>query len=183
MSRRSMSFCSNAESIPSSAGQAVEMGSPSLKRLLIMNLTEWPYGLLAALGAIMAGAQTPLFALTIAQALEYFYFPDEAYMKRGLKKVSLLSLGLGVVVLLSYVCEFYFCGIVGEGLTMRVRRNMFSALLRNEIGWFDRNSSSLLSSRLSTDAALVRAVVAERITTLFQNLGLIMTTFTIAFTI
>lgn len=60
---------------------------------------------------------------------------------------------------------------------------MIAAILRNEIGWFDdvNNTSSMLASRLETDATLLRTVVVDRSTILLQNLGLAVTAFIIAF--
>ena len=99
---------------------------PSLKRLIKMNASEWPYSMLGAIGAILAGSQTPLFALIITQALEYFYSPDDNYMKKGLEKVAALCCGTGVVALLAYTCEFYCTEVAGESITLRVRSMMFS---------------------------------------------------------
>lgn len=139
------------------------------------------YGLLGALGAIIAGAETPLFALAITQSLVAFYSPDKRYMKNEVNKIAILFCFAAMVTVFVYWCEHYFFGIVGERLTMRVRKTMFSVILRNEVGWFDKNSSSLLASRLSADGTLVRAAVADRLSTLLQNLALIITAFIIAF--
>lgn len=55
--------------------------------------------------------------------------------------------------------------------------------MRNEIGWFDdaNNTSSMLSSRLESDATLFRTIIVDRSTILIQNLGLVVTSFIIAF--
>ena len=57
------------------------------------------------------------------------------------------------------------------------------AILRQEVGWFDddKNNSNLVSARLSTDATLVRAAVGDRMSTILQNLALVVTAFCIAF--
>lgn len=56
-------------------------------------------------------------------------------------------------------------------------------MLRNEIGWFDQeeNSSGSLSSVLASDATLVRSALADRLSTIVQNLSLILAAFVIAF--
>lgn len=56
-------------------------------------------------------------------------------------------------------------------------------MLRNEIGWFDvmDNTSSMLASRLESDATLLRTVVVDRSSILLQNVGLVVTSFIIAF--
>lgn len=58
-----------------------------------------------------------------------------------------------------------------------------AAMLRNEIGWFDdmANTSSMLASQLESDATLLRTVVVDRSTILLQNVGLVVTSFIIAF--
>eukprot|EP00250_Pteridium_aquilinum_P016650 c23221_g1_i2 orf=460-2652(-) len=194
LSLRTFSFQSSVPSEQDSSGfhmkdtdmeqqtfNAFSVRKPSLKRLLQMNSQEWPYGLLGAFGAIAAGAETPLFALAITQSLVAFYSPDTDYMKHEVSKIALIFCGAGVVTVFFYWCEHYFFGIVGERLTIQVREMMFSAILRNEVGWFDKNNSSLLAARLSSDGTLVKAAIADRISTLLQNLGLIITAFIIAF--
>ncbi|CAJ2647207.1 unnamed protein product [Trifolium pratense] len=57
------------------------------------------------------------------------------------------------------------------------------AILKNEIEWFDEttNTSSVLSSRLESDATLMRTIVVDRSTILLQNVGLVVASFIIAF--
>ena len=59
----------------------------------------------------------------------------------------------------------------------------FVDILHNEVGWFDldQNNSNLLASRLSTDATFVRAAVADRLSSITQNIALAVTAFVIAF--
>ncbi|MCO5572614.1 hypothetical protein L7F22_026372 [Adiantum nelumboides] len=149
--------------------------SPSLLKLMRINASEWPYGLLSAIAAIVAGAQSPLFALIISQALTYFYVHDTSVMKRELQKVSLYCCGAGVLVAMANICEYYFSGLAGENVTLRVRKAMFSAILRNEISWLDMNSSTLLASRLAAEASLVKGAIVDRTVTLLQNISLVVT--------
>lgn len=60
---------------------------------------------------------------------------------------------------------------------------LIAAILKNEIGWFDdtNNTSSMLSSRLESDATLLRTIVVDRTTILLQNVGLVVASFIIAF--
>eukprot|EP00250_Pteridium_aquilinum_P022328 c25352_g1_i3 orf=1-3525(-) len=153
----------------------------SLKRLIFMNAKEWPCGVLGALGTLLSGCQLPLLAWMMAQALEYMYLPNPSDMKKGLAKTSWMLCGLGVSAVLVCTCGFYFSGIVGENITMQVRKLMFFAMLRNEISWFDQNNSVLLSSRLSADAPLVKGALVDRSVSLLRSLGLLVTACVIAF--
>lgn len=59
----------------------------------------------------------------------------------------------------------------------------FSAILRNEVGWFDEeeHNSSLVAARLATDAADVKSAIAERISVILQNMTSLLTSFIVAF--
>ncbi|KAH7427129.1 hypothetical protein KP509_10G031400 [Ceratopteris richardii] len=157
--------------------------APSIWRLLKLNLPEWPYGLLGSIGAIMAGVETPLFALAISQVLVSFYSPDVSYLKHEVRKVAYIFSAATVATVLIYVLQHYFFTLAGERLTMRVRENMFLAILRNEVGWFDldENNSGLLASQLAIDTTFVRAAVADRLSAITQNMALTVTAFVIAF--
>ena len=50
--------------------------------------------------------------------------------------------------------------ISGENLTVRIRRLTLESMLRQEIGWFDReeNNTGTLTTRLATDASAVQGV-------------------------
>lgn len=51
------------------------------------------------------------------------------------------------------------------------------------MGWFDEmnNTSTMLASQLESEASLLRTVVVDRSTILLQNVGLVVTSFIIAF--
>ncbi|CAK9872650.1 unnamed protein product [Sphagnum jensenii] len=156
---------------------------PSMWRLMKLNAPEWPYAFLGSLGAIMAGCQTPLFALAISQMLVTFYNPVAAYVQHEVAKICFIFAAATVVTVGIYVLQHYFFGLTGEHLTMRIRELMFQSILQQEVGWFDNeaNNSNLLASRLATDATMVRAAVGDRMSTILQNLALVITAFCIAF--
>ncbi|KAH7366148.1 hypothetical protein KP509_18G065300 [Ceratopteris richardii] len=186
LSQRTMSFRSSTGSLQMEANECGPKTGhmvgprPSFKRITSFSAREWPFVVLAVLGAIVAGAQSPVFALIMIKALEYFYVGD---MKEGLARVALYCLGIGTITFAAFTCEHYFSGIAGERITQRIRTAMFSAILRNEVGWFDLNSSNVLASRLSADASLVRGVVIDTMVLLLQNLSLVAVALIITFSI
>jgi ATP-binding cassette subfamily B (MDR/TAP) protein 1 len=60
-----------------------------------------------------------------------------------------------------------------------------AAILCNEIGWFDldENSTGSLTSTLAADATLVRSTLADRLSTMVQNVSLTVTAFVIGFSL
>ncbi|KAJ6695823.1 ATP-BINDING CASSETTE SUB-FAMILY B [Salix koriyanagi] len=131
------SFRSDKDSVSWAGGDASESTrtkNVSLKRLYSMVGPDWIYGVLGTIGAFIAGAQMPLFALGVSQALVSYYM-DWDTTRHEVKKIAILfCCGAGISVIV-YAIEHLSFGIMGERLTLRVREMMFSAILRNEIGW------------------------------------------------
>lgn len=154
----------------------------SVRRLYSMVGPDWIYGVFGTIGAFVAGAQMPLFALGVTQALVSYYMAWDI-TQTEVKKIAFLFCGGAVLTVFFHVMAHLNFGIMGERLTLRVREKMFGAILQNEIGWFDdaRNNSALLASHLETDATLLRTIVVDRSTILLQNVGMIVTSLIIAF--
>ncbi|KAL0351738.1 UNVERIFIED_CONTAM: ABC transporter B family member 13 [Sesamum calycinum] len=162
--------------------QPTTVSSP-VWELIKLNAPEWPCALLGSLGAILAGMEAPLFALAITHILTVFYSHDDSRIKQEVRQMSFIFVGAAMVTILVYLLQHYFYTLMGERLIARVRLLMFKAMLSNEIAWFDKdeNSTGSLASKLATDATLVRSALADRISTVIQNIALAVTAFVIAF--
>ncbi|KAL0908507.1 hypothetical protein M5K25_023003 [Dendrobium thyrsiflorum] len=152
-------------------------------KLLKLNAPEWPYAILGAVGSILSGFIGPTFAIVMSNMIEVFYYPDPNTMERKTREYVFIYIGAGLYAVVAYLIQHYFFSIMGENLTTRVRRMMLAAILRNEVGWFDEeeNNSSLVASRLATDAADVKSAIAERISVILQNMTSLLTSFIIGF--
>lgn len=179
------SFHSEKDSVSRTGADTIESMRPrkvSLKRLYSMVGPDWIYGLIGIIGAFIAGSFMPLFALGVSQALVSYYM-DWDTTRHEIKKIAILFCCGAAISVIVYAIEHLCFGIMGERLTLRVREMMFSTILRNEIGWFDdmNNTSSMLTSRLESDATLLRTIVVDRSTILLHNSSLVFTSFVIAF--
>ncbi|KAG9442673.1 hypothetical protein H6P81_018527 [Aristolochia fimbriata] len=156
---------------------------PSISKLIRLNAPEWPFAVLGSVGAILSGMETPLFAFGITHCLSLFYSPDMHHMKQEVAKISLIFVGAALVTIPIYLLQNYFYTLMGERVTKRVRLAMFTAILQNEVGWFDldENNSGSLASALAANATVVRSALADRLSTIIQNLSLVVTAFLIAF--
>ncbi|KAG0460760.1 hypothetical protein HPP92_021057 [Vanilla planifolia] len=156
---------------------------PSILKVIRLNKPEWPFAVLGSIGAILAGSEGPLFALGITHVLTAFYSHEKSEIRNEIKMVSLIFIGAAVITVPVYVLQHYFYTLMGESLTTRIRHQMFSAILKNEIAWFDQeeHSSGSLALSLAADATLVRSAVADRMSTIIQNISLTATAFIIAF--
>uniref|UniRef100_A0A6N2KRB9 Uncharacterized protein n=2 Tax=Salix viminalis TaxID=40686 RepID=A0A6N2KRB9_SALVM len=180
------SFCSEKDSLCHAGADTVEpMIRPkpvSLKRVYAMLGPDWIYGVVGTISAFVAGALLPLFALGMAQSLVAYYM-DWHTTCQEIRKISILFCCGAVISIFAYAIMHLCFGIMGERLALRVREMMFSAILRNEIGWFDdlNNTSPMLTGRLQSDATLLQTITVDRTTTLLHNVGLVVTSFIIAF--
>ncbi|XP_068639940.1 ABC transporter B family member 13-like [Aristolochia californica] len=155
---------------------------PSFRKLIKLNAPEWPLAALGSIGAILSGIERPLFAFGLAEVLTLFYSPDKLYLKHQLDKISLIFVGAAIAIVPIYLLQYYFYTLMGERLVTRVRLLMFSAILRNEIGWFDmdEHSSGSLASTLAAAATILRSSLSDRLCTVTQHVSLIVTAFLIA---
>ncbi|XP_010266821.1 PREDICTED: ABC transporter B family member 13-like [Nelumbo nucifera] len=159
--------------------------TPSIWKLVKLNAPEWPYALLGSVGAVLAGMEAPLFAFGITHMLAVYTSDDDLHIKHEVRRVCLIMIGVGAITVPIYLLQHYFYTLMGEQITSRIRFLMFSAILRNEIGWFDldENSTGSLTTSLAVDATLVRAAIADRLSTILQNVALTVTAFAISFTL
>lgn len=108
--------------------------TPSLWRLARLSAPEWFCALLGSIGASLLGSFNPLFALLLAQVAETYFYANKRIMWHEVSKWCVLVAGMGLAtVLLNFLQHFYF-GIMGEKMTERVRRLMFSGETRYIFG-------------------------------------------------
>lgn len=106
-------------------GENVKAQRVSSRRLYSMVGSDLVYGVVGTICAFIAGAQMPLFALGVSQALVAYYMDWET-TRHEVKKISLLFCGAAVITVIVHAIEHLCFGIMGERLTLRVREKMFS---------------------------------------------------------
>ncbi|XP_048231204.1 ABC transporter B family member 20 isoform X2 [Ricinus communis] len=145
--------------------------TPSFWRLAELSLAEWLYAVLGSIGAGIFGSFNPLLAYVIALIVTAYYRPDRHHLQEDVDKWCLIIACMGIVTVVANFLQHFYFGIMGEKMTERVRRMMFSAMLRNEVGWFDEedNSADTLSMRLANDATFVRAAFSNRLSIFIQD--------------
>jgi ATP-binding cassette subfamily B (MDR/TAP) protein 1 len=54
-------------------------------------------------------------------------------------------------------------GVIGENVTLKIRQQLYSAILQKNIGWFDdkENAPGVLSATMASDAQTINGVSAE----------------------
>lgn len=129
------SFRSDKESLSRVGADGTETVKPRYVpagRMYSMVKPDWIYGVVGTIGAFIAGAQMPLFALGVSQALVAYYM-DWDTTRHEIKKISLLFCGGAVVTVIVHAIEHLCFGTMGERLTLRVREMMFSGMLQSNL--------------------------------------------------
>ena len=100
---------------------------PSLWRLAELSSAEWLYAVLGSIGAAIFGSFNPLLAYVIGLVVTAYYRIDEAHHLRGeVDKWCLIIACMGIMTVIANFLQHFYFGIMGEKMTERVRRMMFS---------------------------------------------------------
>ncbi|XP_071811441.1 ATP-dependent translocase ABCB1-like isoform X2 [Apostichopus japonicus] len=132
-------------------------------RIMKMNSSEWYLMVIGFIASAFNGGVQPAFAIIFSRVLRiYGGPPDEIW--EGITFFCVFLAALGVVALFSNSVQGVMYAISGERLTERLRYQMFKALLRMDMSYFDdhENNTGALSTRLATEASLVQGVTGVR---------------------
>ena len=57
----------------------------------------------------------------------------------------------------------YSFGVMGENVTLRIRDELYSSIIRKNIGWFDdkENAPGILSASMASDTQTINGIASE----------------------
>nr|XP_045016364.1 multidrug resistance protein 2-like isoform X10 [Jaculus jaculus] len=165
-----------AEDKKLSTKEALEENVPpaSFWRILNLNLTEWPYLIVGVFCATINGVMQPAFSIVFSRIVGVFTRNDDPEIKRqNCNLFSLFFLVFGIISFITYFLQGYTFGKAGEILTKRLRYMVFKSMLRQDMSWFDdhKNTTGVLTTRLSNDAANIKGAVSSRLAGITQNIA------------
>ncbi|KAE8735160.1 hypothetical protein F3Y22_tig00000452pilonHSYRG00155 [Hibiscus syriacus] len=146
-------------------------GSSIILEVGTLSFAEWLYAVLGSIGAAIFGSFNPLLAYVIALIVTAYYWHEHHHLEGDVDRWCLIIACMGIVTVVANFLQHFYFGLMGEKMTEWVRRMMFSAMLRNEVGWFDNedNSADNLSMRLANDAIFVSAAFSNRLSIFIQD--------------
>ncbi|GBF96721.1 ABC transporter B family-like [Raphidocelis subcapitata] len=148
------------------AGKPGEFG-----RLLALNRPELPWAALGCAASAVVGGIQPAFAFVLTTMITAFYAPSAEEVKRQASQYAWYFWAIAWGILFASILQQWSFAAMGQALARRVRVLLFGAILRQDVGWFDRqeNSSGRLATLLSTDAAYIRGAVGDVFGAVIQN--------------
>ncbi|OUM68095.1 hypothetical protein PIROE2DRAFT_4230 [Piromyces sp. E2] len=167
------------------------------KRYIKINKPYWLPNILGFFGAACNGGIQPAFAFIFSSALNTFTKQGDELTDGGVFW-GLMFIILGVCNFIFFYCNIGGFFIAGEYLSFELRRRMYNAMIRQEVGFFDTNdigdgsekasnpganntaSTGTLTAKLSTEASLVIGLNMN-IGSIFQQIVTVVGGFCIAF--
>ncbi|KAF1322463.1 Multidrug resistance protein abc superfamily, partial [Globisporangium splendens] len=139
----------------------------SMTRLWKLSLPEWRFLLAGSFGAVVNASIYPVWGVLLSKMIVLFfqYQKTKHEMLKDAAYWSIGFLGLGTTFGLSIIIQNVGFAVASQKLVSRVRLATFSAMLRQEVGWFDldENSSGALVSRLAADSAILQAATSDKL--------------------
>jgi ATP-binding cassette subfamily B (MDR/TAP) protein 1 len=137
----------------------------------------------ALLGAVVNGMTFPIMALIMANLMTIFFGTNASWVLGQASIYALAFFGLGCAAFVANLMQHWAFGIINGRTTARVRSTVFRHMVAAEIGFFDRkeNSVGALTSKLASDAAMVKAALSDRVEVGVTNTATVITGLAIAF--
>jgi len=123
----------------------------------------------------LAGAAVCLVlatAIGLSFPLVVRYLMDAAFVERNASRlgtIALLLLALFTVQGALNFGEAYWLGVTGERVVARLRKDLFSHLLRFPPGFHSRRTSGELTSRLASDCSMIQSVMGHQLAELLRQ--------------
>jgi ABC-type multidrug transport system fused ATPase/permease subunit len=132
--------------------------TPFLFKIVKFNMPEWRWILLGTIVSLIFGTVNPFYGLLSAQLYGVFGVADIHEQERLARNYAILGFFVGFCGGISQFLISLCFAKSGEALTMRMRKLAFSAMLRQEMGYFEQesNSTGALVTRLSSDASALK---------------------------
>ena len=176
------------------------------KRARQMASPDKVYFLIGAVGAVLSGSVFPIWGILFSETINILFHPValcpsqdgtiplgfptcEAYQAEVVDDMrsSSFEVALYWVILGTFGCiagnilVFYGFGTASERLNKRLRDSTFTALLRQEVAFFDKRSVGSITSQLQDDTGRVQAFSAEPVRSILTALSSVLIGVTISF--
>lgn len=137
----------------------------SNSRIWSLSKPDTSFLIIGCLGGGINAATYPVWGVLLTKVVTLFFnlrLSKDEMQERALWW-GLSFAALGVVFATSLILQNYGFAVVSERLTKRLRIQGFSAMLEQEVGWYDldENSSGALTTRLASDTAMVQSNTSE----------------------
>lgn len=140
---------------------------------------------IAAIFSCGIGAMQPVSIIIFGEFMETIgrsmQNGDTAQLVIDSQPLVLIFVYMGTGVLVAAYLANCFWVLTGENQVRRIRGMYVHAILRQEMGWFDKSEEGSLTTRLATDTQLIQDGISEKFGLLIMCIGQFVTGFVVAF--
>eukprot|EP00592_Proboscia_alata_P021625 CAMPEP_0194410202 /NCGR_PEP_ID=MMETSP0176-20130528/8239_1 /TAXON_ID=216777 /ORGANISM="Proboscia alata, Strain PI-D3" /LENGTH=636 /DNA_ID=CAMNT_0039211383 /DNA_START=49 /DNA_END=1955 /DNA_ORIENTATION=- len=141
----------------------LESSPPSIKRLFQTVKAEQPMLCVGVLLLFAAESSTQVIPLIVAKAYDSIISPtlDSDTKMEDVNYYMTVSVLIFIAGSLAGFVRYSIFAIVAERMVARMRIELYSSILDQEIAFFDENKSGELISRLGSDTTLLQVVMSQ----------------------
>lgn len=146
----------------------VDAEEVSYFRILFFDPTKRWLVFIGGFFALAGGSGFVIFSYVFGQIFNGFFTLQGTALQ---DRINLLCIVFVVVGVGSFICQYISTScwvILGESIARKIRIEVFRALLRQEVGYFDQNQTGVLVSKLAADVTVIQNGVSEKVA---QSLG------------
>jgi ABC transporter fused permease/ATP-binding protein len=139
-----------------------------LRRLVSLARPEWKNLAIACVFLAIGSVGT----LVYPQSLRFIL--DEALGQkdpRVIDRAALLMIGVLVVQAAASSMRYVLFSVTGERIVAKLRADVYRAILRQEIAFFDARSTGELTSRLASDTTILQNTVSVNVSMALRNVA------------
>ncbi len=139
-----------------------------LRRLVSLARPEWKNLAIACVFLAVGSVGT----LVYPQSLRFIL--DEALGQkdpRVIDRAALLMIGVLVVQAAASSMRYVLFSVTGERIVAKLRADVYRAILRQEIAFFDSRSTGELTSRLASDTTILQNTVSVNVSMALRNVA------------
>ena len=139
----------------------------TIKKLLRLSRHEWPLLSWGLLFLALSSAALLVYPHSIKRII------DEAIASKNMSQLNMaamLALAVFVIQAVTSALRYYFFTLAGEKTVKRMRSDLFSKLLGQDITFFDQQKTGELLGRLSSDTAVLQNALSVNISMLVRGL-------------
>jgi len=147
-----------------------------MRRLMGLNSEEWFYLLVGIVVSIGWGALTPYFGALFGDVMGVFAETDTVKAMNDMRWFALQFGLIGMLFFVTMTMQGLTFAVAGARLVERVRKKMFASMLRQEIGWHDKqeNNTGALCARLSNNAEKIATATGFKIGQVVQGISVLL---------
>lgn len=151
-------------------------------KVMKINSSEWFYIMIGCCSALVSGSALPIFGIIFGSIIGIFGDNSDDQVRNQTIMYCLCFIIVGIMMGCFTFLQILGFSISSEKLTLKIRKRAFDAMMKQEIGWFDKkeNGVGALCAQLSQDAVSVQGVAGIQIGTTLNCFSTIMLTFVLS---